>query len=65
MVDYVLTRLQVENLACFGQLDLRPGRSTLLLGRNGAGKSTLMDLIFQLGAVVNAGHGVEGRLAGY
>lgn len=48
-----LTRVQIENLACFGELSLVPGEFTLLLGTNGAGKSTLLDLLFDLRELIN------------
>lgn len=56
MQHFVLTRLRIQNLACFGDLELRPGVSTLLLGRNGAGKSTLLDVLFELNSLVNGPH---------
>jgi predicted ATPase len=67
MNDLVLSRLRIRNLACFAELDLRPGQSTLLLGRNGAGKSTLFDILFWLNTLVNRGYGTEysGEFIGY
>lgn len=50
-----LTRITVENLACFGNLTLSPGANTLLLGANGSGKSTLFDIIFTLRGLLNPG----------
>lgn len=49
-----VTRIHVSNLACFEDLTLRPGASTLLIGGNGAGKSTLFDLLFGVRALVNS-----------
>lgn len=48
-----LTRIHIENLACFGDLALEPGALTLLVGINGAGKSTLLDVLFDLREIVN------------
>lgn len=50
-----LTRITVENLACFGHLTLCPGASTLLIGANGSGKSTLFDIIFNFSLLLNQG----------
>lgn len=55
-----VTRIAIDNLACFGALELVPGDSTLLLGANGAGKSTLFDILFHLQALVNQGEAPEG-----
>ena len=64
MEAFGLTRIHIQNLACFGDMELCPGASTLLLGRNGVGKSTLMDVLFALQELVNGGAGLE-TLPGY
>ena len=53
MTTSVLRSIEIRNLACFGELRLQPGLTTLLVGRNGAGKSTLLDVFLHLNDLVN------------
>ena len=60
-----VTRIAIQNLACFGDLNLTPGGSTLLLGANGTGKSTLFDVLFDLRALVHSGVNPDAALPTY
>lgn len=60
-----MTRIEIRNLACFGELVLPLSGNTLLLGRNGTGKSTLFDILFQLRGLIDQGQTSETAFPNY